>query len=222
MSLLHAAAPPLLLALGWCITVPAAWLALRAVRASFLPTTQSQHGWLAAVVTTMMLWVLHVRSPVGLDFGLLGGALFALVFGRARAILGLLAALGLYTALEDGTWINFGLNGALLAVVPATLSTALQRQLERRLPHNLFVFIIGNGLFVSLIATACTSGLILLVAALEAGVLLGLGDHLAYSLLLAWGEALMSGMLFSALVVFLPQAVLTYRQELYLPRRRAP
>ena len=32
---------------------------------------------------------------------------------------------------------------------------------------------------------------------------------------------LMSGMLFSALVVFTPQLVLTYRQDLYLPRRRA-
>lgn len=222
MSLLHAAASPLLLTLGWCITVPAAWLALRAVRASFLPTDRAQHGWLAAVVATTMLWVLHVRSPVGLDFGLLGGAFFALVFGRARAILGLLAALALYTALDDGAWNNFGLNGALLAVAPATLAAALQRQLERRLPHNLFVFIIGNGLFVTLIATASTGGLILLVSALESGALTGLGDHLAYSLLLAWGEALMSGMLFSALVVFLPEAVLTYRQELYLPRRRAP
>lgn len=222
MSLLHADASPLLLALGWCITLPAAWLALRAVRASFLPDSGAQHGWLAAIVATTMLWVMHVRSPVGLDFGLLGGALFALVFGQARAILGLLAALALYTALDDGAWINFGLNGALLAVMPAALVGTLQRQLERRLPHNLFVFIIGNGLFVTLIATASTGGLILLVAALETSALAALSDHVAYALLLAWGEALMSGMMFSALVVFLPQAVLTYRQELYLPRRRAP
>jgi uncharacterized membrane protein len=222
MSLLHAAASPLLLTLGWCITLPAAWLALRAVRASFLPGSGAQHGWLAAIVATTMLWVMHVRSPVGLDFGLLGGALFTLVFGQARAILGLLAALALYTALDDGAWINVGLNGALLAVMPAALVGALQRQLERRLPHNLFVFIIGNGLFVTLIATASTGGLILLVAALETGALAALSDHVAYALLLAWGEALMSGMMFSALVVFLPQAVLTYRQELYLPRRRAP
>jgi len=222
MSLFHAAASPPLLTLGWCVTVPAAWLALRAVRASFLTTARTQHGWLAAVVATTMLWVLHVRSPVGLDFGLLGGALFALVFGPARAVLGLLAALALYTALDDGAWINFGLNGALLAVVPVTLAAALQRQLERRLPHNLFVFIIGNGLFVTLVATACSSGLILLVASLEADTVRGLGDHVAYSLLLAWGEALMSGMLFSALVVFLPDIVLTYRQETYLPRRGAP
>jgi len=58
------------------------------------------------------------------------------------------------------------------------------------------------------------------LSALEsAGSSRQLGDHLAYSLLLAWGEALLSGMLFSALVVFLPQAVLTYRQDVYLPPR---
>jgi uncharacterized membrane protein len=219
MTLLHGTAPPLLLLLGWCIAVAAALVALREVRGSFLTTSQAQHAWLAAVVAAAMLWALHVRSPVGMDFGLLGGGLFALVFGRARATLGLLAALVLYTALDDGAWLNFGLNAALLAVLPASLACALQSQLERRLPHNLFVFIIGNGMFVTLVVTACTTGLILLVSALEAGAVRGLGDHIAYSLLLAWGEALMSGMLFSALVVFLPQLVLTYQQDLYLPAR---
>ena len=36
--------------------------------------------------------------------------------------------------------------------------------------------------------------------------------------LLAWSEAIVSGMLFSALVIFLPSIVLTYRRDLYLPR----
>jgi len=222
MSLLHAPAPELLIVAGWLITVPAALLALRAGRANCLPTQRAQHAWFAGIVAVAMLWVMHVRSPVGLDFGLLGSALFALVFGRARAIVGLLAALALYTVLDSGSWTNFGINGAVLAVVPAWLATALQRQIERRLPHNVFVFIIGNGLFVTLVVTAVTSALILLVSALELAAAPRLvSDHVAYSLLLAWGEALMSGMLFSALVVFTPQLVLTYRQDLYLPRRHA-
>jgi uncharacterized membrane protein len=222
MSLLHAPAPELLIVLGWLITVPAALLAARAGRAGFLPPQSAQHAWFAGIVAVAMLWAMHVRSPVGLDFGLLGSALFALVFGRARAIVGLLAALALYTVLDGGSWANFGINGAVLAVLPAWLATALQRQLERRLPHNVFVFIIGNGMFVTLVVTACTSALILLVSALEMAAAPRLvGDHVAYSLLLAWGEALMSGMVFSALVVFTPQLVLTYRQDLYLPRRRA-
>jgi uncharacterized membrane protein len=205
MTLLHADAPFALAVFGWLVAVAAVAQAAWTVRRSFLPTAPAQHAWLAAIVTVSLLWALHVRSPVGLDFGLLGSACVALVFGRARAVLGLMAALVLYTALDAGSWFNIGINGVVLALVPAWLATALQRQIEQRLPKNLFVFIIGNGLFVTLAATVCASAL---------------GDHLAYSLLLAWGEALISGMLFSALVVFTPQCVLTYRQDLYLPPRR--
>jgi uncharacterized membrane protein len=220
MNLLHADAPFALALFGWLVVVPVMAHAAWTVRHRFLPTPSSQHAWFAAIVTVSLLWALHVRSPVGLDFGLLGSALFALVFGRARALLGLMAALLLYTLMDGGSWFNAGINGLVLAVIPAWLATALQRQIERRLPKNLFVFIIGNGLFVTLVATACASALVLALAIVEsAGPARLLGDHIAYSLLLAWGEALISGMLFSALVVFTPGAVLTYRQDLYLPPR---
>jgi uncharacterized membrane protein len=221
MMLLHAPAPPALAILGWLIVVSAVVRAARSVRGDFLRSSTAQHAWLAAVVTVALLWTMHVRSPVGMDFGLLGSALFALVFGRARAVLGLVAALVLYTALEGRGWFNAGINAIVLGLVPAWLATALQRQIEQRLPKNLFVFIIGNGLFATLAATACANSLVLALSALEsAGVTTAFGDHLAYSLLLAWGEALISGMLFSALVVFTPRAVFTYRQDVYLPPRR--
>jgi uncharacterized membrane protein len=207
MNLLHDDAPLALVMLGWIVVIPGVALSLLAVRRQFLATS--------------FLWVLHVRSPVGLDFGLLGGALFTLVFGRARAILGLLAALALHTLMAGGSWVNFGITGTLLAVVPACTASLLQRSIERWLPRNIFVFIFGNGLFVTLVVTALASALLL--AASLAGAHAAprqLNEHLAYSLLLAWGEALVSGMIFSALVVFLPQAVLTYRQDSYLPPRR--
>jgi uncharacterized membrane protein len=133
---------------------------------------------------------MHVRSPVGLDFGLLGSALVTLVFGRARAVLGLMAALALYTLLESGSWPGFGINAVVMVLFPAWLASALQLNVVQRLPRNLFVFIIGNGLFVTLLTTALTDLLILGLSALEApshGALLG--DHVAYALLLAWGEA---------------------------------
>jgi uncharacterized membrane protein len=97
----------------------------------------------------------------------------------------------------------------------------LQRLIERKLPRNIFVFIIGNGLFVTMAVTALASALLLAAASIGAqAALRQLDEHIAYSLLLAWGEALVSGMIFSALVVFLPQIVLTYRQDTYLPPRR--
>lgn len=221
MNLLYDDAPLALVILGWVVVIPWVALSLLAVRRQFLPSSVAEHAWLAAIVATAFLWVLHVRSPVGLDFGLLGGALFTLVFGRARAILGLLAALALHTLMTGGPWLNFGITGTLLAVVPACTASLLQRLIERWLPKNIFVFIFGNGLFVTLVVTALASALLL--AASLAGAHAAprqLNEHLAYSLLLAWGEALVSGMIFSALVVFLPQAVLTYRQDSYLPPRR--
>jgi uncharacterized membrane protein len=221
MNLLHDDAPLALVMLGWFVVIPGVALSLLAVRRQFLPSSMAEHAWLAAIVATSFVWALQVRSPVGLHFGLLGGALFTLVFGRARAILGLLAALALLTLMTGGSWVNFGVVGTLLAVVPACSASLLQRSIERWLPRNIFVFIIGNGLFVTLVATALASALLL--AASLAGAHAAprqLNDHLAYSLLLAWGEALVSGMIFSALVVFLPQAVLTYRQDSYLPPRR--
>jgi uncharacterized membrane protein len=223
MNLLYDPAPLILVILGWIVVVPWVALSVLAVRRQFLPTSLAQHAWLGAVVATAFLWVLHVRSPVGLDFGLLGGALFTLVFGRARAILGLLAALALHTLMTGGSWLNFGINGTLLAVVPGCTASLLQRLIERWLPRNIFVFIFGNGLFVTLLVTALASALLLAAASTgEHAALRQVNEHLAYSLLLAWGEALVSGMIFSALVVFLPQTVLTYRQDTYLPPRRTP
>jgi uncharacterized membrane protein len=220
MNLLYDNAPLTLVILGWIVVIPWAVLSVHAVRRRFLPSSIAEHAWLGAIVATAFLWVLHVRSPVGLDFGLLGGALFTLVFGRSRAILGLLAALALHTVMTGGSWLNFGINGTLLAVVPGCTASLLQRLIERWLPRNIFVFIFG-GLFVTLLVTALASALLLAAASTGAHAgLRQLNEHLAYSLLLAWGEALVSGMIFSALVVFLPQAVLTYRQDTYLPPRR--
>ncbi len=221
MSLLHLDAPLWFALPGWLAAIAAFRYAMRAVRPVFLPNSAAQHAWLAGIVVMCLAWALHVRSPVGVDFGLLGSALFTLVFGRARAVLGLLAAVALYTVLESGSWANFGINAAVMALYPAWMASALQTRIVGRLPRNLFVFIIGNGLFVTLLTTAGTELLILAVGALEAPSRWGLlGDHVAYALLLAWGEALLSGMLFSALVVFRPQAVLTYPLDLYLPPRK--
>ena len=82
MNLLHDNAPLALVVLGWIVVIPWAIRSVAAVRRPFLPSPLAQHAWLGAIVATAFLWQLHVRSPVGLDFGLLGGALFALVFGR--------------------------------------------------------------------------------------------------------------------------------------------
>jgi len=130
-------------------------------------------------------------------------------------------ALVLHTALAAGSWPNLGLNGLLMAVLLSAVATLLRQQIERRLPHNPFVFMIGNGLFVAFATTALTR-LALIGAALLAGpphASVSLGPYLGFTMLLAWSEAIVSGMLLSALVVFRPEVVLTFREQLYARRR---
>jgi uncharacterized membrane protein len=219
VRLLHSPLPATWVILGWILLAPLAVQSLRRARSGVALRGAQQHLWLACVVLLAWLWTLQARTVEGAAFGLLGAAFYALIFGRDWARLGLLAAVAIHTAFGAGNWTNFGLIGLLLAVVPTALAGALQRQLEQRLPKNLFVFIIGNGMFVSLAVTATTSTLLLAAAwLLQPGS--AATDQIAYALLLAWGEALASGMLFSALVIFGPHLVLTYRQDLYLPPRR--
>jgi uncharacterized membrane protein len=219
MTLLHTPVEPVFAWLAAALFAPIVLWAFAAVRGRFLPDGAAQHAWFAGIVCVAFLWSLPVRPAQGAQFGLLGVALFALLFGRARAILGLTAALIVNAAFSGGAWSNIGINGLLLAAAPAWLATALQRRIEATLPKNLFVFIIGNGLFVVLVTTVAISVAQLWVAALLTSPAARLSDVLGYALLLAWGEALASGMVFSALVIYRPNLVLTYRQDLYLPPR---
>lgn len=209
--------------LGWLALLPclvAAWRQLRGQH--FLPTGATQHLWLGACVVLAWLWSLQVRAVGGLELSLLGAGFITLLFGRARAFIALLAALVLHALFAGGSWINLGLNALLLAALPAWLTAWAQSRIARHLPHNVFVFMMGNGLFVVFAVTALTALARITVAAAlaPAGAHLQWEDAIAYALLLAWGEALLSGMVFSALVIYRPDWVLSYDQDTYLPPRR--
>jgi len=225
MNLQQDIAPFWVDAAAWAVLAPALIGAWRAVRGSFLRPGIAEHVWLGGAVVVASLWMLQIRVGGGPAFGMLGSGLYALVFGYSRGLLGLMLALVLHTALAGGAWPNLGLNGLLLAVVPSAIATLLRRQIERYLPHNPFVFMICNGMFATLGATVLTR--IALIAVSQAVDPLrptfALGSYLGATMLLAWSEAIVSGMLLSALVVFLPEVVLTYREELYVrPRGQAP
>jgi uncharacterized membrane protein len=221
VNLLHTAVDAGTALLAWVILAPALWLALRAARGRFFPGAFVENAWLGGAVCVALLWLFEVKVGNGPRFGMLGCGLYALVFGRSRGMLGLMLALILHTALNHGAWRNLGLNGVLFAVLPAMIAGTVQQCIELRLPRNLFVFIIGNGMFATLAATVVTS-LLLMATALVTGAsppVAVLGDYVGAAMLLAWSESIVSGMLFSALVIFLPAIVLTYQRDRYLPAR---
>ncbi|MGE5337434.1 MAG: energy-coupling factor ABC transporter permease [Gemmatimonadota bacterium] len=216
--------PVELAALGWvlfaALVAHAGFVLLRpAARREFLPLSIQQHAWLAGIVCLGVLWSLRIRIGDAGQLSMIGVSLYALVFGYTRALLGAAVALVGLTALTHGAWLGVGLTGLLIAALPAAVAALLQRALRARLPLHLFVFIIGNGLFASLVASSCADlGLLAAQFALAQAEVPNAGEVIGYALLLAWGEALASGMVFSALVIFRPQIVMTYAQDDYLRR----
>jgi uncharacterized membrane protein len=192
-----------------------------AFRRDFLPLSIQQHAWLAGIVCLGVLWSLQIRIGSGLHLSMIGVSLYALVFGHARALLGAAVALIGQTAFTDGAWLELGMTGVLIVVLPSMIASTLQHVLSSRLPRHLFVFIIGNGLFVTLIASGCASvAFLALQIAIAPSEVADVSATVGYALLLAWGEALASGMIFSSLVIFRPQIVMTYSPDDYLPRQR--
>jgi uncharacterized membrane protein len=221
VNLLHTNAPVAFVLLGWLILLPPLAFALRAVWGRFLGNDAAEHAWLGGALAIALLWIFQVRVGAGPSFGMLGCGLYVILFGRARGLLGLMLALVLHTALHDGAWLNLGLNGVLFALLPALIVGAIQDRIAAVLPKNLFIFMIGNGMFTTLVANGVTS-VALIAAAVGVGAsphVTDLGDYFSAALLLAWGESIVSGMLFTALVIFLPAVVPTYERDLYLPLR---
>ena len=145
---------------GWLVLAALVLAAARELRASpdpFLPAGANQHLWLGAIVMLAFVWSLRVRALPGLEVGLWFGPLVTLLFGRTRAFLALLSALVVDTGLGPEPWLSFGFNALLLAALPVALTAGGQALLARWLPRNVFVFMIGNGLFVVFAATALTA-----------------------------------------------------------------
>ncbi|HJW55076.1 MAG TPA: energy-coupling factor ABC transporter permease [Burkholderiaceae bacterium] len=178
------------------------------------PTVLS--AWCMAVILMPMIWRFRIPVASGLDLHLLGLSLFALMFGRQLGMLGMALSVVAYTAVYDGLWSNLGLNLLLLAVLPAWCSDAVLRVILRFFPHHIFVYLIGNGFFGSLVVLS-TTDLISLAAYKWLGMSLSVtADLIPYTLLLAWGEAFLMGFLLTIFTVYRPQWVWTFDDAVYL------
>ena len=173
-------------------------------------------AWCFTIIVLPMLW----RFSVPIDGGgaalhLAGMPIFVLMFGRRLAMTGISLSVLAYTLAFDGVWANLGVNLILLAVVPAYFGDAVMRATERFLPHHLFVYLLGNGFFGSLLMRA-TVGLVSLGTYQSlGGAPVGI-DTVAYMLLLSWGEAFLTGFLLTVFTVYRPEWVLTFDDKVYL------
>jgi uncharacterized membrane protein len=142
--------------------------------------------------------------------------LFVLMFGRQLAIVGLAISVIAFTDIRDGLWANIGMNMLLLSILPAWCGDVVMRATRRFLPNHLFVYLLGNGFFGTMVMLAVTGLISLGVDAMWAMDAPLQADTVAYMLLLAWGEAFLTGFLLTMFTVYRPQWVLTFDDDVYL------
>lgn len=179
-----------------------------------------QHGWLGLVVMLALLWGLPARLANGMDLHLAGASLAALMFG-ARLGVSALAIVMAVTALTSRlAGADIALHGLSFVLVPALLSIGFLRLVERHLPRHVFIYIFLGAFAGTLIANACGTLVFVSLSALQEGP----GRHhlpadfLAYRLLLAWGEAMLTGMLAASFLAFRPQWLMSFEDARYLKR----
>ena len=125
----------------------APWKTLAAARAE-MPGAFS--AWCFSIIMLPMLWSFEIPAARGLALHMLGMPLFVLMFGRQLAVVGISLSVVAYTVMNHSLWGNIGMNLLLLAVLPAWCGEAVMRATKRYLPHNIFIYLLGNGFFGAL------------------------------------------------------------------------
>lgn len=178
-----------------------------------------QHNvWLGACAVIFAFWSVRTGIRPGLDFHLLGATALTLLVGPWLAILGLTLVLLGTTVLGAGGWTSLPMNAIVMIAVPVAISYFIYRMADARLPNHFFVYTFVNG-FVAAAISIGTVGLAAnaVLAASGAYTWDYLSTHyLPYYMLIAWSEAVATGMAITILVVYRPKWVTTFDDARYI------
>lgn len=186
-----------------------------------------QHAWFGTLVFLALLWTARATLGGGVVIQLMGATLAVTMFGLPLALVSLAIAnvmslVGLaYLAgqsWQDIHWISLAPRFVWMAAVPALLTAGLQATLRHWLPRHLFIFILGHGYFAAL-AAAIVAGVLRLAWLTWTGMADGgltVGDRLTGVVVIAFGEAFLTGMLVAIFVIYRPQWVVTFADAEYL------
>lgn len=176
------------------------------------------HVYFGACVVLLLLWNTRAGVLPALNFHLLGVTAMTLMFGWAYAVFGVLVVTMGSIISQDGHWVSLGLNALVMGCVPILVTEALLRVAQRRLPHNFFVYVYINGFLAA--------GLSILAACLVGAALMWLVDagsskwltyqYLPYLPLVFFSEAIVNGMIMTAMVALRPGWVASFDDNLYI------
>jgi uncharacterized membrane protein len=218
--------PEGLVATPWAWTFAFGFAALVAQAARTAPwvgmaDSQRLHVYAGGIVACMLLWTIAGNVGRGLSFHLLGATVLTLMFGARLAIVGLTIALAGVTLAGLAGWQALGLNGLLMIALPVAVSRTMHAVISRRLPNHFFIYVFGSAFLnggLAMAANGIATTVLLWWAGVRSGAYL-FTEYLPYYLFLSWGEALVTGMLMTMLVVYRPRWVGSFDDARYLAGR---
>ncbi|MCL2656040.1 MAG: energy-coupling factor ABC transporter permease [Betaproteobacteria bacterium] len=170
--------------------------------------------------TTMVLTLLWSMGPhlsSGLAFHFLGVTACVLIFGRGVALAALVVASLAACWLHGGDVWAWPFNFVLLGLFPAWLTSGADRWLQRHLPNHIFVFIFLNTFLVAglvMLAIGCVATAVLAFQGETLTYLLQ--NYFPYFLMLGFGEAWLSGLTITLLIVYWPGWVASFDDRRFL------
>lgn len=164
------------------------------------------------------LWQLNAGFRPGFNHHILGATLFVLMFGWQVAITAITLVMVATWIRMDITPVSLGINGLLMIAIPVLFSEWVLRLSRKRLPKNLFLYVLGNGFL-------CGGAAMLLTVAAATLLMVALTPHTWPSIqrnyliatpIIMLTEAFTTGMMITAFTVFKPEAVLNFSDEEYI------
>lgn len=214
--------------MGTAHAVPPGWaLAAAWVIAALLLAWQARPMWrhlrtagplalrvlaVTAVALAALRWF-NTAPLHGVMLHLLGASIATLMLGAVPA-LWVMAAASLSGLLLGAAWHGWPTDFLVTGALPVAVTAGFSRAVRRWLPHNIFVYVMGNAFFGSAVAMAAST----LAKAATAGLLdsRAAWSYLAATPLVAFAEAFLTGTLMAVIVVYRPQWCASFDDQVYL------
>lgn len=174
--------------------------------------------FLGSCVMLLLIWSMKAGIRPGLNFHLLGGTLFVLMYGWELAYLGVSIVLFGSTLNGASDWHSYALNALVMGALPIFISHAIYRLAIQRLPHHFFVYVLVNGYFCSGLVMALTifTSSSLMVASGAYPIDRIVHDYLPFTPFIVFGEAFITGMLATGMALTKPHWLVTFDDRRYL------
>lgn len=195
--------------LAWALAT-APWKRLR--------SRTCQHAFLGSTILLMALWLFTTGVTPGLEFHYLGVTIVTLMFGARLAIVLVAGGLAALTLFGYSGFEAYAFNALFMGALPAGLTYAVYRGIDRWLPNHFFIYVYLNAFAAGGLSMAVTgyslTGILQAAGVYEPGLIAY--EYRIYLPLMIFSEAFLNGLLATALIGLKPEWILTFDDERYL------